>query len=74
MDPIGLAALQGDNYKSIFLQFNADPLFAKAKVSNSHEAFAVPASKRSRDKQSYSGDTLVFFCGVRAFCKANNGT
>ena len=28
----------------IFLQFNADPLFAKAKESNSHEAFAAPDS------------------------------
>lgn len=37
---------------NIFLQFNADPQFAKAEVSNSHEAFAVPASERSRDKQS----------------------
>ena len=53
---------------NIFLQFNADPLFAKAEVSNSHEAFAVPALKRSCDKQSCSGDTLVFLCGERAFC------
>ncbi|WP_458450528.1 hypothetical protein [Fibrobacter sp.] len=41
---------------------------AKAEVSNSHEAFAVPASKCSCDKQSCSGDTLVFLCGERAFC------
>ena len=27
----------------------------------SHEAFAVPASKRSCDKQSFLRDTLVFF-------------
>ena len=59
---------------NIFLQFNTDPLFAKAAVINNHKAFAVPASKGSRDKQSYSGDTLVILCGEGAFCKANNGT
>ena len=57
--------------KNIFLQFNTDPQFVKADGTNSHEAFAVPASKRSRDKQSYSGAPLVFLCGERAFCKAN---
>ncbi len=50
------------------------PLFAKAAVINNHKAFAVPVSKRSRDKQSYSGAPLVILCGERAFCKANNGT
>ena len=53
---------------NIFLQFNADPQFAKADGTNSHEAFAGPASKRSRDKQSCSRATLVFLCGERAFC------
>ena len=43
--------------------------FAKAEVSNSHEAFAVPASKRSCDKQSYSGAPLVFLCGEGGFTK-----
>jgi hypothetical protein len=50
------------------------PRFAKAEITNSYEAFAVPASERSRDKQSYSGAPLVILCGERAFCKANNGT
>ena len=48
--------------------------FAKAEVSNSHEAFAVPASKRSCDKQSYSRDTLVFLCGEGGIYKANTRT
>lgn len=48
-----------------------NPLFAKAEVTNRHEAFAVPASERSRDKQSYSGAPLAILCGERAFCKAN---
>ena len=43
--------------------------FAKAEVSNSHEAFAVPASKRSCDKQSYSGAPLVILCGEGRFAK-----
>lgn len=64
----GLADKANAAVLNIFLQFNADPQFAKAEVSNSHEAFAVPASKRSCDKQSCSGDTLVFLCGERAFC------
>ena len=36
---------------------------------NNHKAFAVPASELSRDKQSYSGDTLVFLCGEGRFAK-----
>ena len=38
-------------------------------MSNSHEAFAVPASKRSCDKQSYSGAPLVILCGEGRFAK-----
>ena len=40
----GLADKANAAVECIFLQFNADPQFAKAKVSNSHEAFAVPDS------------------------------
>ncbi len=40
----GLADKANAAVECIFLQFNADPLFAKAKESNSHEAFAAPDS------------------------------
>lgn len=55
--------------RNISLQFNTYPQFAKAEVTNSYKAFAVPASKRSRDKQSYSRNTLVFLCGEGHFAK-----
>ena len=45
------------------------PRFAKAAATNSRKAFAVPASKRSRDKQSYSGAPLVILCGEGGFTK-----
>ena len=38
-------------------------------MTNSRKAFAVPASKRSRDKRSYPGDLLVFLCGEGHFAK-----
>lgn len=40
----GLADKANAVVECIFLQFNADPLFAKAAVINNHKAFAAPDS------------------------------